>query len=138
MTFRTGARVVLVSDDVDEWNMLRLYLATERQDEVLRCDPLDGDLSACVISHAPDLILLSFVYSPRPLNTFALCRRLRETPVLRKVPILFWRIPNLRIDAVYSEAQRAGAAGGIPHVSDIRELLVARDTILAGGMYFAR
>ena len=123
---------VLVIDDVPEMEeMIRLLLAYERNDQVRFA--LSGSAGLAIAEQdPPDLIILD-VMMPK-INGYEVCRRLKSTPVLRDIPVLFLTVVPPRLG--YAETQRLGGAGYLCKPYQISDILAARDAVLRGETYY--
>jgi DNA-binding response OmpR family regulator len=81
---------------------------------------------------APDLIIVAIMLPG--MDGYEVCRRLKAMPELQSVPILLTAARSP--EEVYPIAQKAGAAGYLLQPFHPRELLAAREAILAGGTYY--
>jgi len=123
---------VLVIDDMPEMEeMLRLFLAYERDDCVTYAR---GGLKGLEMAehNPPQLIILDLMMPD--LHGYEVFKRLKAMPKLSSVPVLLLTV--LPAQLVYPEAQRLGISGYVCKPFEFEELLLARDTVLRGGKYF--
>lgn len=132
MSKKAGCTLLFISEDFDEWKLLKLILESERNDKVITCIPDFHEIQSIVERKQVDLVLLTFVINK--LDSFLLYQQLRSIPSLSEIPVLFWRVPHPK--AVYSQAQQCGIAGCIHYIFQPQDLLAARDAVLAGGTYY--
>ena len=123
---------VLVIDDVPEMEeMIKLLLTYERNDQVRFA--LSGNAGLAIAEQdPPDLIILD-VMMPK-MNGYEVCQRLKDTPTLRDIPVLFLTVVPPRMG--YPETQRLGGAGYLCKPYQISEILEARDAVLRGETYY--
>jgi len=123
---------VLVIDDVPEMEeMIKLLLTYERNDQVRFA--LSGNAGLAIAEQdPPDLIILD-VMMPK-MSGYEVCRRLKDTPTLRDIPVLFLTVVPPRMG--YPETQRLGGAGYLCKPYQISEILEARDAVLRGETYY--
>jgi len=123
---------VLVIDDMPEMEeMLRLFLAHERDDCVLYAR---GGLEGLEMAeqNPPQLIILDLMMPD--LHGYEVFKRLKVMPKLSNVPVLLLTV--LPPQMVYPEAQRLGISGYVCKPFEFDELLLARDTVLRGEKYY--
>ncbi len=79
------ARILVVEDDHDTSHLLLQSLEAEGYQVIQAFDGIEGEKA--LIEQRPDLVLLD-IMMPK-LDGFELCRRARENPATRTLPILF-------------------------------------------------
>jgi CheY-like chemotaxis protein len=89
----SGARILVVEDNADEAQMVKLILEPHGYEVTLAADGREG-LKA-VEAQKPDLIILD-VMMPI-LNGFAMCARLREDPQYKDIPVILLTAVGERI-----------------------------------------
>jgi PleD family two-component response regulator len=128
-----AAKILFITEDRDEGKLVQYYLGEERNDTVITCNPQHQALSDFGQAGL-DLILLTAY--PQAFKAFQLYQALRTVPGFEQIPLIFWRFLETPSE-FYPMAQKVGAAGCIEYVFDIEQaLLVARDTVIAGGIFY--
>ena len=128
------AHILILSNDKDICGVIEFLLNQERNDTVSSASDFQK-VRALAQQQIPDLIILeSTAHVFQDQSGFPVYQQLRTIESLKQVPILFWMVPNP--GRFNPEARRLGAAGCVAMPSQARELLDARDVILAGGTYF--
>ncbi len=135
MNEATGVTILYVSSDLDEGKLLRLVLRDECNDRVVVCESTHQRLRAIAEQTLPDLVLIKPT-AVGNLDAFQLYQQLRAIPVLRQVPIVFWRVAA-DPEEFYPKARELGAAGCLNYFAQVRDLLIARDTVLKGETYYS-
>jgi DNA-binding response OmpR family regulator len=130
-----GVTILYVSNDLDEGRLLTLALRDERNDKVIVCDPAYQRPQNIVQQEPPDLVLIKPT-AVGDLDAFQLYQQLRAIPALQQVPILFWRVAA-NPEEFYLKARQLGAAGCLNYFAQVRDLLIARDTVLKGETYYS-
>lgn len=131
MESKLGAKVLYLGDDPSGHKVLEIILGQERNDKVTYMPDYE-QIKAVIEQETPDLIILN-VFTLNELWLDEAYQHLKTNLVLQNVPILLWRVVN---QIIYREAQRLGMAGCIGYNFSRKELLAARDTVLAGDTYY--
>ncbi len=131
METRQGCQVLVIDDMIEMEELLGLLLSHERNDSVIYAHGGHEGL-AVAQQRLPQLIILDLMMPD--LHGFEVCRRLKDTPGVRDIPVLVLTVVPPQL--VYPEAQRLGAAGYLCKPFELEELLNARDALLRGGTYY--
>jgi CheY-like chemotaxis protein len=126
-----ACRILVVDDEPEIINLVRMMLERERSDEVLGAN---GDREGIAVARnaLPDLVILD-IMMPNP-DGFETLAEMRSIPDLRDTPVLF--IAALRSKAAYPMVKEAGGAGYLEEPFTSPELLAARDSVLRGEVYY--
>jgi len=131
MAETTGSKVLVIDDEPEIGELIRLILDWGRTDEVKSA--LGGRQGLIAAEQdPPDLIILDIMLPD--LDGYEVYQRLRKIPALHNVPILFQSAKSPQI--VYPKAQQLGAIGYILLPYTPQELLAARDAALMGKPYY--
>ena len=124
-------KVLLIDDEPDFAKLVELILGRERGDEVHIASSASEGLRIAE-REQPDFILVRIMMYE--MNGYEVSRQLKAMLHLRNVPVLL----HAAIDPkrVYPEAQRVGAAGYLWQPYGPQELIVARDAVLHGAVYY--
>ncbi|MBP7693562.1 MAG: response regulator [Anaerolineales bacterium] len=109
-------RILVVEDDFDISNMLRIYFAGQGFDVTVA--PRGGDALELTRKSLPHLILLDIMLPD--MDGYAVCRELRTTTRTSHVPIIFLTQKDERADKI--EGLQLGADDYITKPFDIEEL----------------
>jgi len=109
-------RILLVEDDKDISNMLRIYFAG--QDYEVSVAPRGGDALALTRTNLPHLIVLDIMLPD--MDGYAVCRELRTTTRTSHIPIIFLTQRDERSDRI--AGLEMGADDYITKPFDIEEL----------------
>ena len=109
-------RILVVEDDFDISNMLRIYFAGQGFDVTVA--PRGGDALELTRKSLPHLILLHIMLPD--MDGYAVCRELRTTTRTSHVPIIFLTQKDERADKI--EGLQLGADDYITKPFDIEEL----------------
>ncbi len=115
-----GRKVLIIDDDPDMINLLRVILQRRHVDQVFGAvGGREGLIQAQAL--VPELIILDIM---RPgLNGYEVCQQLKATPGLKHIPVLF--IAAKPPSDVYPVAQSLGAAGYLMEPFGPQELFAA-------------
>ncbi len=128
------ANILFISNDEDVCRMIEHVFSHGRADVVTSTADLEM-VRTFAMQRPPDLIILDFTAQVfEHQRGFPAYQQIQAIESLKQVPVLLWMVPNPK--RVKPEAQRLGIAGYVVMPSGTRELLMARDVILAGGTYF--
>jgi CheY-like chemotaxis protein len=131
MSETTGRRVLVIDDDPEWIDLIKLMLTRSRNDQVIAaCGGQEGLVKA--EQDPPDLIILDLMMPG--LTGYEVYERLRAIPGLQHIPVLFQSAKPRWI--VYPEAQRLGAAGYLREPYRPQDLFAARDAALKGETYY--
>ncbi len=128
------ANILALSDDADICRVIKIVLENARNDTVTTASSL-AQVKALTQQQVPDLIVLEFVARIDDLNIgIPVYQQVRGIEAFQEVPVLFWMVPNPTY--TYPKAQQLGVAGCVLMHSQPKDLVEARDVILAGGTYY--
>lgn len=100
--------IVLIDDEVDYANMLKIRLASAGYDPISFSDPLEGIVH--IQNTSTDLVLLDI--NMPGINGFDLCRRLKEAEKTRRVPVIFL---TARVES--HDIVKGFEAGGVDYIT---------------------
>ncbi len=109
-------RILVVEDDVDISNMLRIYFSGQGYD--VQVAPRGGDALALTRKQLPQLIVLDIMLPD--IDGYAVCRELRQTTRTSHIPIIFLTQKDERSDKI--AGLELGADDYITKPFDIEEL----------------
>ena len=129
-----GCKVLVISDEPEMVELMKLVLARSRGDDVRGALGRDKDLSFAQ-QDPPDLIIIKLM-RPELGGGYDICRRLREMQELKDVPVLFQVPTSYKI--IYPEyvEQEFGVVGYLEYSFGPQDLLDARDAVLRGETYY--
>ncbi len=128
------ANILVLNDDEDICAVIKLVLENARNDTITTAYSL-AQVKALAQQQTPDLIVLEPVARIDYLDIgIPVYQQLKRIESLQQVPVLFWMVPNPM--HIYPHAQQLGVAGCVSMPSQPKELIEARDVILAGGTYY--
>jgi PleD family two-component response regulator len=110
------ARLLIVEDDFDISNMLRIYFSG--QDYEVDIAPRGSDALEKTRQHLPHLIVLDIMLPD--IDGYEVCRRLRTQPRTRHIPVIFLTQKDERSDKL--QGLELGADDYITKPFDIEEL----------------
>jgi CheY-like chemotaxis protein len=126
-----GYRVLLIDDEPEMMDLIRLILERERGDEIIcAVGGCKGIAEAQGIS--PDLIILDIMMPD--LDGWETYTHIKAIPALQKTPILF--IAAASAEYIYPRAKQIGAKGYLQEPFGPSNLVTARDTLLSGETYY--
>jgi CheY-like chemotaxis protein len=130
------ANILVLSGEEVILRALTRILVDARSDTVTTASSLI-QVRAFAQQQVPDLIILEFTAQIDEYNLgIPVYQQIRGIEAFQEVPILFWMVPNPTY--TYPTAQQLGVAGCVTMPSQPKELIEARDVILAGGTYYPR
>src|SRR5512136_2130191 len=109
-------RILVVEDDFDISNMLRIYFSGQGYD--VQVAPRGGDALALTRKQLPQLIVLDIMLPD--MDGYAVCRELRQTTRTSHIPIIFLTQRDERSDKI--AGLELGADDYITKPFDIEEL----------------
>ena len=109
-------RILVVEDDFDISNMLRIYFAGQGYE--VQVAPRGGDALAMTRKQLPNLIVLDIMLPD--MNGYDVCRELRQTTRTSHIPIIFLTQKDERSDKI--AGLELGADDYITKPFDIEEL----------------
>lgn len=109
-------RILVVEDDFDISNMLRIYFSGQGYD--VQVAPRGGDALSMTRKQLPDLIMLDIMLPD--MNGYDVCRELRTTTRTKHVPIIFLTQRDERSDKI--AGLELGADDYVTKPFDIEEL----------------
>ncbi|MFW5709565.1 MAG: response regulator [Chloroflexota bacterium] len=109
-------RILVVEDDFDISNMLRIYFSGQGYE--VQVAPRGGDALSMTRKQLPDLIMLDIMLPD--MNGYDVCRELRTTTRTRHVPIIFLTQKDERSDRI--AGLELGADDYVTKPFDIEEL----------------
>lgn len=109
-------RILVVEDDADISNMLRIYFTGQGYD--VQVAPRGGDALTITRKQAPNLIVLDIMLPD--MDGYAVCRELRQTTRTKHIPIIFLTQRDERSDKI--AGLELGADDYITKPFDIEEL----------------
>jgi PleD family two-component response regulator len=119
-------RILVVEDDFDISNMLRIYFSGQQYD--VQVAPRGGDALQMTRKQLPELIILDIMLPD--MNGYDVCRELRTTGRTKNIPIIFLTQKDERSDKI--TGLELGADDYITKPFDIEELkLRVQNAILA-------
>ena len=128
------ANILVLSDEEVICTVIKSVLGNARNDTVVSASSL-VQANALAQQQVPDLIVLEFVARIDDLDIgIPVYQEIKRIELLQQVPVLFWMVPNPTL--IYSQAQQLGIAGCVTMPSQPKELVEARDVILARGTYY--
>ncbi len=128
------ANILVLSGEVDILKVLTRILVDARNDTVTTASSLI-QVRALAQQQVPDLIILEFTSQIDEYNSgIPVYQQIRGIEAFQEVPVLFWMVPNPTY--TYPKAQQLGVAGCVLMPSSPKDLIEARDVILAGGTYY--
>jgi CheY-like chemotaxis protein len=131
MSETTGRRVLVIDDEPELIDLIKLMLARSRNDQVIAaCDGQEGLVKA--EQDPPDLIILDIMMPE--LDGWEVYARLKAIPSLANIPVLFQAA--LASSHAYPLMMQAGAQGYLCLPYRPQDLLAARDAALKGEMYY--
>ena len=131
MSETTGRRVLVIDDEPELIDLIKLMLARSRNDQVIAaCGGQEGLVKAQ--QDPPDLIILDLMMPG--LNGYEVYERLQAIPALQRIPVLFQSARPRWV--AYPEAQRLGAVGYLCEPYGPQDLITARDAALNGETYY--
>lgn len=86
------AKILLVDDDLDIIDSLKMILEANGHQIVVKTDP--KDLVACVMQTSPDLIILDIIFPENPNAGFDAARELHKDAGVNDVPVLLLSAVN--------------------------------------------
>ena len=110
-------RILLVDDEKDMLFMLRFRLEAAGYAVVSAGDGIEG--YTCALREKPDIILLDVLLPG--IDGLQLCRKLKDTEELRRIPVLILTASNVK--DVERRSSEAGADGCLKKPFDSLELL---------------
>ena len=110
------AKILIVEDDFDISNMLRIFFTGQGYEVDVAARGADG-LEKCRLMR-PDLLILDIMLPD--MNGYEICRRMRSSPNLNHIPILFLTQKDERSDKI--KGLELGADDYITKPFDIEEL----------------
>ena len=110
-------KILIIDDDQEMANLIRVLLKYYRYDAMVAYDPRKG--IAIARREKPDLILMD-VLMPA-MNGREACRILKKDEKTRHIPVIFLTAKN-SMDDIIGEAQ-AGGTGHVAKPFDSKELL---------------
>ena len=118
------AKILVVEDDVDISNMLRIYFSGQGYD--VHVAPRGGDALDFTRKQLPHLIVLDIMLPD--MDGYAVCKKLRTTTRTSHIPIIFLTQKDDRSDKIHG--LELGADDYITKPFDVEELrLRVRNTI---------
>ncbi len=130
-TVMKSCKVLLIDDEPVLLELLQLILRRRRSDSVRYVNSGHRGIMAAE-QDPPDLIILDIMMPD--MDGLEVCRRVKATPTLWKIPIVFQTARSLA--DVVPEAKRLGAVGCVTEPYGTLELLEARDAALQGKTYY--
>ena len=121
----TKGRILVVEDDFDISNMLRIYFSG--QDYEVSVAPRGGDALALTRQNLPHLIVLDIMLPD--MDGYAVCRELRTTTRTSHIPIIFLTQKDERSDKI--AGLELGADDYITKPFDIEELKLRVQTAIS-------
>lgn len=109
-------RILVVEDDFDISNMLRIYFSGQGYE--VQVAPRGGDALSMTRKQLPDLIMLDIMLPD--MNGYDVCRELRQTTRTKHVPIIFLTQKDERSDKIIG--LELGADDYVTKPFDIEEL----------------
>ena len=109
-------RILVVEDDFDISNMLRIYFSGQGYE--VQVAPRGGDALSMTRKQLPDLIMLDIMLPD--MNGYDVCRELRTTTRTKHVPIIFLTQRDERSDKIIG--LELGADDYVTKPFDIEEL----------------
>nr|MBI2904388.1 response regulator [Chloroflexota bacterium] len=109
-------RILIVEDDFDISNMLRIYFSGQGYD--VNVAPRGGDALTLARQQLPHLIVLDIMLPD--MDGYAVCRELRQTTRTSHIPIIFLTQKDERSDRI--TGLELGADDYITKPFDIEEL----------------
>lgn len=114
---------VLICDD-SETDLANLRNAFKSTNCILVTATNGKDAVAKAISEKPDAILLDIVMPE--MDGFATCRKLREDPATKNIPVIFVSSKQQKADHVWAKMQGAKDLIGKPYIAkDVLDKLAA-------------
>ena len=127
----SGSRVLVIDDEPEMMDLIRLILDRERGDEVIRA--VGGRKGITVARDVlPDLIILDIMMPD--LDGWETYTRIKAIPALQQTPILF--IAAASAEYIHPRAKQIGAMGYLQEPFGLSDLVTARDTVLSGETYY--
>jgi len=127
----TSCRVLVISDEPELIELVKLILTRSRNDQVVAAyGGQDGLVKA--EQDPPDLIILSIMM--HKLDGWEVYARLKAIPSLASIPVLFQAA--LASSRAYPLVKQAGAQGYLCLPYHPQDLLAARDAVLRGETYY--
>ncbi len=131
MSETTGRRVLVIDDEPELIDLIRLMLTRSRNDQVIAaCGGQEGLVKA--EQDPPDLIILD-IMMPEP-DGWQVYARLKAIPTLANTPVLFQAA--MASSHAYPLVKQAGAQGYLCLPYMLQDLLAARDAALNGETYY--
>jgi CheY-like chemotaxis protein len=128
------ANILVLSDDEVMCALVKVVLEREHNDTVTAVSSID-QVKSFAQQQIPDLIVLEFVARIDDLDIgIPVYQQIRRIASLQQIPVLFWMVPNPTY--TYPKAQELRVAGCVAMPSQPKELIEARDVILAGSTYY--
>ena len=112
----TKGRILVVEDDIDISNMLRIYFSGQGYE--VQVAPRGGDALTMTRKQLPNLIVLDIMLPD--MNGYDVCRELRTTTRTSHIPIIFLTQKDERSDKI--QGLELGADDYITKPFDIEEL----------------
>jgi DNA-binding response OmpR family regulator len=131
MSVTTGRRVLVIDDEPELVDLIKLILTRSRNDQgIAAYDGQDGLMKA--EQDPPDLIILDLMMPG--LNGYEVYERLKAIPALQHIPVLF--LSDGPRSVFYPRVQHLGAAGCLCEPYGPQDLIAARDAALRGETYY--
>jgi CheY-like chemotaxis protein len=86
------AKILIVDDDLDIIDSLKMILEANGHQTVVKTDP--DDLVASVMQTSPDLIILDIIFPENPSAGFTAARELHKTDSIKSIPVLLLSAVN--------------------------------------------
>ena len=126
-----GCRVLVIDDEPEMMDLVRLILEKKCGDEVIRAaSGRKGIAKAQDV--LPDLIILDIMMPD--LDGWETYTHIRAIPALQKTPILF--VAAASAEYIYPRAKQIGAKGYLQEPFRPSDLVNARNTVLSGKTYY--
>lgn len=108
MNTKQRGHIVLIDDEADYANMLKIRLNSVGYDPVVFSDPLEGIMH--IQKNSTDLVLLDI--NMPGMNGLDMCKRLKESTNTRDVPVIFL---TARVES--HDIVRGFEAGGVDYIT---------------------
>jgi CheY-like chemotaxis protein len=131
MNSPNNRKVLIINDDPDMINLIRLLLQRKYDDQVIGIVGGREGL-AKARETTPNLIILDIMMPD--LDGYEVCRQLKATSGLQHIPVLF--IAAKPRPDVYPVAQHLGAVGYLMEPFGPQELFTAYDAAMSGETYY--
>ena len=127
----TSRRVLVIDDEPELIDLIRLMLVRFRNDEVIGAYGGQEGIEKAE-QNPPDLIILDLMMPG--LTGYEVYEHLQAIPALQHIPVLFQSARPRWV--AYPDAQRLDAAGYLCEPYRPQDLLAARDAALRGETYY--